>query len=87
MEAHFVYYNEKYENFDTAFTHYDGLAVIAVFLSVTDNKDNSEFEHLSKKILEVEVSDANTELSSGEILFMLQNTKIEIMSFILFHNI
>jgi len=47
-EFHKVYYNSKYDNFDEATKHRDGIAVLFVFVEIPSKQDNDPFQFANK---------------------------------------
>ena len=46
-ELHIVHYNSKYENFCEASKHPDGLAVLAILMTIS-GQDNEAFQHIEQ---------------------------------------
>ena len=67
MEIHFVHYNEKYENFETAAQQPDGLAVVAVFCSL-NTEINEDFNDFFQTISSIKFPNSSTSLPSHECL-------------------
>ncbi|XP_017772110.1 PREDICTED: carbonic anhydrase 2 [Nicrophorus vespilloides] len=60
MEAHAVHYNQKYGTFGEAVSKHDGLAVVAFFLTATDDFENECFNKLSEAVKNIVKIDSTT---------------------------
>lgn len=70
MEAHIVHYNSKYKDFQEAVGKNDGIAVVAVFIQASGDRDCNEFAKIADCVRHIQQPKSKCAINSGPSIFM-----------------